>query len=153
MVTKERIETLVNEWVKSSECFLVSVKTAPGRIMVAIDKPSGVTLEECSNLNRFLTDTLEPEQVWEEYELEVGSPGMDQPLKVYQQYQKGVGKQVRIITNDGREHKGKLQAADQNGIDLLETISRKENKKKIVTETSRHLDYSTIKETKLIISF
>ena len=153
MVSKERIESVVNEWLKSSECFLVSVKTAPGKIMIAIDKPSGVTLEECSNLNRFLTEVLEPEQIWEENELEVGSPGMDQPLKVFQQYQKGIGKQVRIITTDGKELKGRLEAADETGIDFLETVSRKENRKKIITETRRHLDYTTIKETKLILSF
>ncbi len=153
MVSKERIESIVNEWLKPSDCFLVSVKTAPGRIAIAIDKSSGVTLEECSSLNRFLTDALEPENVWEDYELEVGSPGMDQPLRVYQQYQKGVGKQVRVITTDGREHKGRLEAADEKGFDLLEITSRKENKKKVFTETRHHLDYTTIKETKLLLSF
>ena len=153
IVPKEKVESIVNEWIKNSECFLVSVKTAPGKIAIAIDKAAGVTLEECSSLNRFVTETLDPENVWEENELEVGSPGMDQPLKVYQQYQKGIGKQVRIITTDGREHKGKLESADENGIDLLETSSRKENKKKVITETRHHLDYKTIKETKLILSF
>lgn len=152
MVTKETIEQIVNEWVKTSDCFLVAVKTAPGKIAVAIDKPTGVTLQDCSDLNRFITDALEPENVWEEYELEVGSPGMDQPLRVFQQYQKGVGKKIRVITTDGREHKGMLEAADENGIDIIETTSRKENRKKILTETRHHLDYTTIKETKLIIS-
>ena len=153
MVTKERVESIVNEWIRSSECFLVAVRVAPGKISVSIDKPSGVTLEDCGNLNRFLTEALDPEQVWENNELEVGSPGMDQPLRVFQQYQKGIGKLVRIITNDGNEIKGKLEAADENGIDLLETKSRRENKKKVTSEEKRHLNYTAIKETKIIISF
>jgi len=78
---------------------------------------------------------------------------MDQPLKVYQQYVRRIGKDIRVITTDGREHKGKLEAADENGIDLLEVLSRKENNKKVFTELKHHLDYSKIKETKLLLSF
>ena len=153
MVTKERIESIVSQWIGETECFLVAVKMAPGRIAVSIDKPTGVTLEECSSLNRFITDSLDPELVWESNELEVGSPGMDQPLRVYQQYLRRIGNDIRVITTDGHEHKGRLEAADDKGIDLLETTSRKENKKKVVTETKHHLEYSKIKETKLILSF
>jgi len=153
MVTKERIESLVNEWIKSTDCFLVDVKTPPGRIAVSIDKPTGVTIEECSSLNRYITDALDPELVWENNELEVGSPGMEQPLRVPQQYLRRIGNQIRVITTDGRDLKGALQAADENGIDLLETISKKVDKKKVLTETKHHLEYSKIKETKLILSF
>ena len=153
MVTKDRIESVVNEWITTSECFLVDIKLTPGRIAVFIDKPIGVTIDECSSLNKYLTEKLEEEQVWETHELEVGSPGMDQPLKVFQQYMRRIGKDVRVITTDGREHKGKLEAADENEIDLLEVLSRKENNKKVLTETKHHLEYSKIKETKLILSF
>ncbi len=153
MVTKERIENIVNEWIKSTECFLVDVKTAPGRIAVSIDKPAGVTIEECSSLNRFITETLDPEMVWETNELEVGSPGMDQPFKVYQQYLRRIGREIRVITLDGQVLKGRLEAADENGFDLLESISRKVDKKKVVTETKHKLQYLKIKETKLILSF
>ncbi len=153
MVTKERIEKIVNEWIKSTECFLVDVKTAPGRIAISIDKPAGVTIEECSSLNRFITDTLDPEMVWETNELEVGSPGMDQPFKVYQQYLRRIGREIRVITLDGHVYKGRLEAADENGFELLETISRKVDKKKVVSETKHQLLYSKIKETKLLLSF
>ncbi|MDQ3049940.1 MAG: ribosome assembly cofactor RimP [Bacteroidota bacterium] len=153
MVTKERIEKIVNEWIKSTECFLVDVKTAPGRIAISIDKPAGVTIEECSSLNRFITDTLDPEMVWETNELEVGSPGMDQPFKVYQQYLRRIGREIRVITLDGHVYKGRLEAADENGFELLETISRKVDKKKVVSEIKHQLLYSKIKETKLLLSF
>ena len=153
MVTKDRIESIVNEWITTSECFLVDIKLTPGRIAVFIDKSIGVTIDECSSLNKYLTEKLEEEQVWETHELEVGSPGMDQPLKVYQQYIRRIGKDIRVITTDGRDLKGKLENADEKGIDLLEIISKKVDKKKVLTETKHHLEYSKIKETKLILSF
>ncbi len=153
MVNKEKIEAIINEWIKSSDCFLVEVKTPPGKIVVSIDKPAGITIQECSSLNRYLTEALDPELVWETHELEVGSPGMDQPLRVYQQYQRRTGREIRVITVDGRDIKGKLVKADQNGIELLESVSRKVEKKKVISENTHHLEYSKIKETKLILSF
>lgn len=153
MITKDKIESIVNEWVKSNDCFLVDVKIAPSRVAVYIDKPSGVTLDECSSLNRFITNELEPENVWETHELEVSSPGMDQPLKVFQQYLRRIGREVRVITSEGKEIRGKLKTADEKGFEMLESITKKENKKKVVSEELRHLEYTQIKETKLILSF
>jgi len=153
MIAKERIESIVNEWVGTTNCFLVDVKVAPSKVTVFIDKPSGISLDECSSLNKFITQALDPEGVWEKHELEVSSPGMDQPLKVYQQYVRRVGREIRVVTSQGIEHKGLLKSADQNGFELHETTSRKENKKKIITEVVHHFNYSQIKETKLILSF
>ncbi len=153
MVTKDRIENIVNEWINSTDCFLVDVKIAPSRVAVFIDKPSGITLDECSSLNKHITNTLEPENVWESHELEVSSPGMDQPLRVYQQYLRRIGRDIKVITLEGQELKGKLKSANEKGFELMETISRRENKKKVISEELRQLEYSKIKETKLILSF
>lgn len=153
MELKEKVEGIVNEWVRGGECFLVEVKTSPSKVVVFVDKPTGISLQECASLSRTISETLEPEGVWETRELEVSSPGMDQPLKVYQQYLRRIGREVRVISREGREHKGTLKHADQTGFDLLEVTSRKENKKKVETETLHHFNYDQIKETKLILSF
>ena len=78
---------------------------------------------------------------------------MDQPLRVYQQYLRRIGRQARVITKEGREHKGVIQSADPAGFELVETISKKENKTKTVTEVNSRFGYENIKETKLILSF
>ena len=153
MLLKEKIESVVNEWVAETDRFLVEVKTAPSRVAVFIDKPAGITLAECADLSRRITDMLEPDGVWETHELEVSSPGMDQPLRVYQQYLRRIGRQARVITKEGREHKGIITAADETGFELTETITRKENKTKVVTETNLRFEYEKIKETKLILTF
>jgi ribosome maturation factor RimP len=153
MDLKDKVEGIVNEWVKGGECFPVEVKISPSRVAVYIDKPSGVSLQECASLSRLISDTLEPDGVWESHELEVSSPGMDQPLKVYRQYLRRIGREVRVITREGIEHKGVLQSADEHGFGLLESTSRKENKKKVVTETLHRFSYDQIKETKLNLTF
>jgi len=153
MVAKEKIESIVNKWIGSSECFLVEVKTAPSKVSVFIDKPTGIALDECSSLNKFITHEPDPEGFWETHELEVSSPGMEQPLKVFQQYLRRVGREIKVVTIQGIEHKGILKFADKNGFELFETTSRKENKKKVLTEMLHHFEYHKIKETKLILSF
>ncbi|MFM7079678.1 MAG: ribosome assembly cofactor RimP [Bacteroidota bacterium] len=153
MQLTEQIESIISEWLIGTDRFLVEVKVSPTKITVFIDKPNGITLAECAELSKLITSHLESDGVWETHELEVSSPGMDQPLRVYQQYLRRIGRQARVITKEGREHKGVIRAADQSGFELVETISKKENKTKTVTEVNSRFGYDNIKETKLILSF
>jgi ribosome maturation factor RimP len=153
MISKTKIESIVNEWIGSTDLFLVEVKASPSRVTVAIDKPAGVTLEECAALNKHITNLLEPEGVWETTELEVGSPGMDQPLRVYQQYLRRIGREVKVITLDGNEHNGILDAADNEGINMTEVVTELVNKKRVRKEVPARIPFNNIKETKLKLSF
>jgi hypothetical protein len=58
-----------------------------------------------------------------------------------------------VVTTEGREIKGILESADGNGIQLKETTSRKENKKKIISEVTHQLTFGEIREAKLVINF
>lgn len=149
----DKITSIINGWLAGTDRFLVEVKTAPTKITVFIDKPAGITLAECATLSKLIASELEPDGVWETHDLEVSSPGMDQPLRVYQQYLRRIGRQARVITKEGKEHKGVIRSADPSGFELVETISKKENKTKIVTEVTSRFGYDNIKETKLILSF
>lgn len=153
MTEKENIRSLVEAYLKETECFLVDVKLSLGKLAVFIDKPSGVTLEECTGLTRHLLNHFENSTFLESHEVEVGSPGMDAPLVVPQQYQRRIGRELRVISAEGRELKGILQDVHDDGISLMETQSRKENKKKIITEVLHRIPFAGIKEAKLIINY
>ncbi len=153
MTEKEVLEKLVTEKAAGSDIFLVEVKVTPGKITVLIDKPNGINLGECLELNRELAKELEPAGMLDSHELEVSSPGMDQPLKVFQQYQRRVGREVKVTTRDGRQYEGKLVSALPEGIDLVKTTILKQNKKKEIREETIHLPFEIIKETKLILTF
>ena len=153
MTEKEDIRNLVNAYLKETECFLVDVKLSPGKLTVAIDKPEGVKLDECASLTRYLLNHFEPSGFLESHEVEVGSPGMDAPLLVPQQYERRIGKELRVLRVDGMELKGILQKVQPDGIEVVETVSRKENKKKIITEVVHAIPFENIKEAKLIINY
>ena len=150
---KEQIQKLVEEKVTGTDCFLVDVKISPSKIMVFIDKPTGLRIEDCIEVNRYLQAQLEESNVLENHELEVSSPGMDEPLKVFQQYQKRIGREVSVITFDGLKHLGILESVTEEGIVLKEILVKKENGKKIKSVQSIHFPFSGIKETKVVVSF
>lgn len=60
---------------------LVDVERAPlGLLRVTIDRPEGVLIEDCEQVSRQLSRVFEVENI--DYKrLEVGSPGIDRPLK------------------------------------------------------------------------
>lgn len=147
---KNTIIQLVNEKLAGSDCFLVEVKYGTSRISVSIDKPVGVTIGECTDLSRFLANELESTGVLETRELEVGSPGMSEPLRVYQQYLRRIGRELKVTDKKGLEHKGLLKTADATGFIINTSKIIKEGKKKIEVKEMLSFNYDDIKETKLI---
>ncbi|MBI3608815.1 MAG: ribosome maturation factor RimP [Nitrospirae bacterium] len=70
-----------------------------GTVRITIDKPSGVTLDECARVSRAVGHALDVEDPIEHrYTLEVSSPGLDRALEEPSDYQKSVGRLVRVKT-------------------------------------------------------
>lgn len=144
---------MVEAWLQGSEAFLVDIKLSPNRLAVFIDKPQGITIEECTALSRHLIEQLEPGGFLEHHEVEVSSPGMDSPLVVPQQYLRRIGNELRVLGRDGSEWKGILTAVDDSGIQLHETRTRRIDKKKVNEELMHRITFDQIKEAKLKFNF
>lgn len=73
-----------------------------GRDMVLrifIDKPGGVTLDDCAELSREFGAVLEIEDlIHHAYRLEVSSPGLDRPLKREEDYRRFAGERIKLKT-------------------------------------------------------
>jgi ribosome maturation factor RimP len=119
------ITTLVKPILEEEGLDLVEVEFKRGRrrsfLRIFIDKPGGVTLDDCSNVSNQLGDLLDIEDLIEEkYILEVSSPGADRPLRRPEDYQRFVGRLVRITTKEAVEgqksHTGRLAAFDNGKI-------------------------------------
>jgi ribosome maturation factor RimP len=68
-------------------------------LRVILDKEGGVTLDDCERFSRSFAVLLDVENpVQGSYNLEVSSPGMDRPLKNMKDFEKNMGKLVRIVT-------------------------------------------------------
>lgn len=148
MIEKSKIVRLAEEHLKETGKYIVDIQIKPGNfIRLFIDGEKSVKIEECIALSRYLESNLDRET--EDFELSVSSAGLDQPFKVYKQYQKNLNKEVSVILIDGGKHSGILSAVKENEI-ALEIPANK--KKKTEIQELRFL-MTDIKETKRIISF
>jgi ribosome maturation factor RimP len=66
-------------------------------IELFIDTDPGITTELCASISRELVTRLDSDDtVPGRYRLEVSSPGLDRPLKLYRQYQKNIGRTLKV---------------------------------------------------------
>ncbi len=70
-----------------------------------IDKPGGITVDDCEAVSRRLSDLLDQEDFIEDaYILEVSSPGLGRPLKKDKDFARSIGEEVEIRTFRAIEH-------------------------------------------------
>ena len=118
MIDKNVVTRIVDEWLEGKDYFLVDVTVSPDdKIVVEIDHAEGVWIDDCVELSRYIESKLDREE--EDYELEVGSAGIGQPFKVLQQYLIHIGKEVEILTKEGKKLEGVLKDANEENLSLI----------------------------------
>ena len=154
MITEQAILTLVNEKLSESDSYLVDLTvSSSNQIRVEIDHLNGLGIDECVAMSRHIESSYDRET--EDFELQVSSPGLDQPFKVIQQYHKNVDREVSVMKTSGEKLKGLLTSVTDDSITLeFSTKEKVEGKKKKELVTHQVLiPISEIKETRIIISF
>ena len=154
MIAKNVVSGIVNEWLEDKEYFLVDIEVTPdNKIVVEIDHAEGVWIDDCVELSRFIESKLDREE--EDYELEVGSAGIGQPFKVLKQYLIHIGKEVEVLTRDGKKLEGVLKDANEENITLtvLKKVKPEGAKRPKLVEEDITYTYNDIKYTKYLISF
>lgn len=154
MITKEQIEGLVEDKFKEHDCFLVELKVGEGNaISLEIDSLEGITVQECMAFSRVIEGELDREV--EDFELQVSSPGLDKPFRVTEQYQKNIGREVKVVPIDGVVVKGELKEVEEDGVMIEYSIKEKieGRKKKETIVKQERIKFNNIKETTVIISF
>ena len=154
MITNTLIQELISEKLHDNNCFVVHLEVKPGNnIQLEIDSPSGVSIKDCIDFSRQIEHNLDRET--EDFELHVSSPGLDKPLRVFQQYQKNIGRELHVILTNDQIIEGTLKEVNENEILLTFTVVEKieGKKKKIKIEKEELIPFTNIKESTIIISF
>ena len=99
----ENVESQIDKIVSSEGLELVHIDYhRQGRgflLRVDVDKEGGVTLDDCQNISQQVSAMLDVEDVIPaEYELQVSSPGLDRKFYKQSDYQKFLGRLVRVKT-------------------------------------------------------
>ena len=97
--TLERIQELINPILSRLGLELYDIQYMRTILRVYIDKESGVTIDDCSEVSRELGVLLDVHDVIPDtYTLEVSSPGLNRSLKKPEDFLKIKGKKVKIKT-------------------------------------------------------
>jgi ribosome maturation factor RimP len=106
---------------------VVDVEFVPARgravVRVFLDRPGGVTLDDCARFSRRLGDLLEMNQTLPgAYVIEVSSPGIERRLRTAEHFRRFLGRRARVDAHtpvDGRRHvEGVLRAAADDAVTL-----------------------------------
>ena len=96
-----------------------------------IDKPGGITVDDCEMVSRRLSDILdEQDYIDEAYIMEISSPGLGRPLKKEKDFKRSLGEAVEIRTyrmiDRQKEFTGILKSYDENTVTIeLEDATEK----------------------------
>ena len=119
-------------------------------LRVFIDKPGGVTVEDCERAHVALGPALDVVDPFPHaYTLEVSSPGLDRPFKRIQDYRRAVGKQVSVKLRqpiDGQWRVvGTLTEVNEQGVTVVVSDPR--------PERTVNLEFDSIAEARLVVTF
>lgn len=128
------------------DCYILEVKISKNlRVEVFVDSDSGMTINKCTSISRYIGKILEEEDlISSKYTLEVSSPGVDRPL-VKRQYNKHIGRFVMVKLKNNTSCEGQMTSVNEDGI-VLEIYDKKEHR-------TISIAFDEIHETKIILKF
>ncbi len=134
----EKVREVAERVASSSGLEIVEIDLRGGgkarMLRIVIDKPDGVTHDDCANLSREVGTILDVEDAVPggSYTLEVSSPGLDRKLLKASDYERFAGSRVKLMTrqpvNGNRHFEGKLESFHDGRLMLDLTPVRKKAK-------------------------
>lgn len=125
MEVAERVNALISGYLEQNGIELVDTiyrREQGGMVLrLLVDTPEGITIAQCEKINNYLSELLDKENVIEgRYLLEVSSPGLDRPVKTKRDFERVMGKILKISTYeaiDGKKfHEGEFIGMDSENI-------------------------------------
>ncbi|WP_111684940.1 ribosome assembly cofactor RimP [Winogradskyella tangerina] len=148
---KELLEKALNE---RQDLFLIDFDIlSDNTIRVVLDGDKGVLVEDCMFVSRAIEHNLDRDE--QDFSLEVTSSGATSPLVFPRQYNKHIGRNLEVKTNEGETIEGQLTVTNENGI-VLKWKAREPKpvgKGKVTVTKEAKIAFEEIKEAKVKIKF
>src|SRR5262245_37819367 len=111
------------------------MRVKPPILRISIDKPGGVTLDDCAAVSQRVGLVLDVEDVIpHQYTLEVASPGLDRGLYKEADYERFAGLPARVRVSEAidgqRNFHGKLIGLDREGEAPVAVIEEQDGKRR-----------------------
>ena len=151
---QEIVLDLLNEALSENDTlFIVAVNFLDdNKINIILDGDEGINLKECIRIGRHIENNLDREE--EDYSLEVSSPDIAAPIKNIRQYNKNIGRILKLRTKE-EKLEGTLIEVKANAL-VLEWKAREPKpigKGKITVTKNASVTFDDIIEAKVKIVF
>lgn len=111
MIDKDQLRTVIESALAETPMFLTELSVSPSNdITVEVDSDEPMDISACEQLTRTIEGAFDRDA--EDYSLEVGSAGLTAPLRLRRQFVKYIGKDLEVLTTDGRKLHGVLTAVE-----------------------------------------
>lgn len=154
MLKPETVKEFIEEHLKGSKLFMVDMNFHSGNnIELFIDSDESVSINDCSELTRAFEERFDRDEV--DYSLVVNSAGIGQPLKLYRQYRKLIGRPVEVILKSGIKVTAELREATEDQITLAyeERVREKGMKRPQLVERVKSYSLDEVKSTVEILDY
>jgi ribosome maturation factor RimP len=156
----DQVREIAERVAASSGLEVVNVELRGGgkarMLRIVIDKPAGVTHEDCANLSREVSTILDVEDVvpGSSYLLEVSSPGLDRDLFRPADYERFTGSLVKLTTrqpvNGNRHFEGRLESFRDGRLTLALSALRKKGKVAEGADSKLEIDFTNVEKANLV---
>lgn len=100
MDLQQKIEEIATPFLSKIDAFIIDIYIVGGQrkvVQLFVDTDSGVTIGQCTELNRNIGEAIERQNIIpNSYVLEVSSPDLTKPLKLLRQYRKNIGRLFHV---------------------------------------------------------
>ncbi len=155
----ERVQAIAERVAASAGLEIVEVELRGGgkarMLRIVIDKPGGVTHDDCARLSREVSTILDVEDPVPggSYVLEVSSPGLDRKLVRAADYERFTGSRVKLTTrqpiNGNRHFEGRLERFQQGRLTLDVSPARKKARTGL-PEQKLEIDLANVEKANLV---
>lgn len=125
-------------------------------LRIFIDKPAGVTHEDCATLSREVSTILDVEDAVPggSYLLEVSSPGLDRKLSRPSDFERFKGSRVKLTTRDpvngNRHFEGRLEHFESGKLTLDLAEARRKFRPKDGTAEKLEIELANVEKANLV---
>jgi ribosome maturation factor RimP len=160
----EKVREIAERVAQSSGLEVVDIELLGGgkarMLRIFIDKPNGVTHEDCSSFSHEVSTIFDVEEAvpGASYLLEVSSPGLDRKLSKPADYQRFTGSLVKLMTRDpvngNRHFEGRLKEFHDGRLSLELTERKKPKKHQAVEQgTQVEIELANVEKANLVPEF
>ena len=157
---EDRVRAIAERVAATSGLEVVEIELRGGgknrMLRVFLDKPAGVTHEDCALFSREFGTILDVEDVVPggSYVLEVSSPGLDRKLNRAADYERFAGSKVKLMTrqpvNGNRHFEGRLESFRDGRLTLDLSEARKKKRPALDASQKVEIELANVEKANLV---